>query len=98
MDSLFSFTSTPITIVTILGCISTIGGLTWAIIAFIERIRGAIEIPGWTSSFIFNLLSFGVIMITLGLLGGYLWRTFEASKNRPLYIIEETIRRKNSDT
>ena len=28
-------------------------------------------------------------MLTLGILGEYLWRTFDASRNRPPYIIEE---------
>ena len=29
------------------------------------------------------------MMLTLGVLGEYLWRTFDASRNRPPYIIEE---------
>lgn len=48
-----------------------------------------IQVSGWTTLFIFNLLSFGIIMVTLGILGGYLWRTFDASRNRPTYIVEE---------
>lgn len=28
-------------------------------------------------------------MMTQGLLGNYLWRTFDASRGRPVYIIEE---------
>ena len=28
-------------------------------------------------------------MMTLGILGEYLWRTFDASRKRPAYIIEE---------
>ena len=28
-------------------------------------------------------------MMTLGILGEYLWRTFDASRNRPAYIIED---------
>ena len=28
-------------------------------------------------------------MLTLGILGSYLWRTFDASRNRPPYIIED---------
>ena len=28
-------------------------------------------------------------MVTLGILGGYLWRIFDASRNRPVYIVEE---------
>ena len=50
---------------------------------------GLIQVSGWTTLFIFNLLSFGIIMVTLGILGGYLWRTFDASRNRPTYIVEE---------
>ena len=38
--------------------------------------------------FIFQLLSFGVVMMTLGLLGAYLWRTFDASRRRPPYLVE----------
>ena len=38
--------------------------------------------------FIFQLLAFGVIMLTLGLLGAYLWRTFDAARRRPPYLIE----------
>ena len=42
-----------------------------------------------TTLFIFNLVSFGAIMLTLGILGEYIWRTFDASRNRPPYVIEE---------
>jgi len=90
MDSIFSFTSLPITIVSVLGGLSIVGAFIWAIIAFVSRIRGDVAIEGWTASFIFSLFSFGVLMLTLGLLGGYLWRTFDASRNRPIYIIEES--------
>lgn len=40
-------------------------------------------------SYLINLFSFGIIMLSLGILGEYLWRTFDASRNRPPYIIEE---------
>ena len=63
--------------------------LIWAIVVFIAKLAGQIHVSGWATLFIFNLFSFGVIMLTLGILGGYLWRTFDASRNRPAYIIEE---------
>ena len=53
------------------------------------KLAGLIEVSGWTTLFIFNLFSFGVIMLTLGILGEYLWRTFDASRNRPPYIVED---------
>lgn len=88
-DTLFSFSTLPITIVTGIGTISLIGSLIWATCVLIFKCIGWINVSGWTTLFIFNLFSFGVIMFTLGILGSYLWRTFDASRNRPPYIIED---------
>lgn len=88
-DTLFSFSTLPITFVSIIGTISCIGAIIWAFLVLIFKLMGLIDVSGWTTLFIFNLLSFGIIMLTLGILGGYLWRTFDASRNRPPYIIED---------
>ena len=89
MDTLFSFSSLPITIVSNVGVFSIFGAVIWAIVVLIAKFTGFINVSGWTTLFIFNLFSFGVIMMTLGILGEYLWRTFDASRNRPPYIIED---------
>lgn len=89
MDTLFSFTSLPITVVLYAGGISMLIAVIWAIVVGISKLVGDINVSGWTTLFIFNLFSFGVTMMTLGILGEYLWRTFDASRNRPPYIIEE---------
>lgn len=88
-DTLFSFSSLPITVVSVIGLLSFVGAVIWAILVAVLKILGYINVSGWTTLFIFNLLSFGIIMVTLGILGGYLWRTFDASRNRPPYIVEE---------
>lgn len=88
-DTLFSFSALPITIVTCIGAISFLGSLVWATCELIFKLMGLIEVTGFTTLFIFNLFSFGIIMLTLGIIGGYLWRTFDASRNRPPYIIED---------
>lgn len=89
MDTLFSFTTLPIKVVLEVGCLSILGAIIWAVIVLVSRLNNLIAVTGWTTLFIFNLFSFGVIMLTLGILGEYLWRTFDASRNRPAYIIEE---------
>lgn len=89
MDTLFSFSTLPISAVLSIGIISFIGAIIWAIVVLICKLAGNIAVSGWTTLFIFNLFSFGIIMLTLGILGEYLWRTFDASRNRPPYIIEE---------
>lgn len=88
-DTLFSFSTLPITLVALVGTVSCVGAILWAIAVFIFKLAGLISVSGWTTLFMFNLFSFGVIMLTLAILGGYLWRTFDASRNRPPYIIEE---------
>lgn len=90
MDTLFSFTTLPITVVLNVGVASMGVAVVWAIVTLICKLMGTIQVSGWTTLFIFNLFSFGVIMMTLGILGEYLWRTFDASRRRPPYIIEES--------
>lgn len=88
-DTLFSFSTVPISFITTIGFLSFAGSLIWAVILLIIKLTRGIDVAGFTTLFIFQLFSFGVIMMTLGLLGGYLWRTFDASRNRPVYIVED---------
>ena len=88
-DTLFSFSTIPITTVTCIGVGSFAIALIWAVVEVILKLMGYINVSGWTLLFIFNLMSFGIIMVTLGILGGYMWRTFDASRKRPPYIVEE---------
>lgn len=89
MDTLFSFSTLPITAVLWIGVFSFIGSVIWAFVVFLLKISGLITVSGWTTLFIFNLFSFGITMLTLGILGEYLWRTFDAARKRPPYIVEE---------
>lgn len=89
MDTLFSFSNLPITVVMWVGFSSVVIATIWAIIVLISRLYGCIAVDGFTTVMIVQLLSFGIIMVTLGVLGEYLWRTFDASRNRPPYIVED---------
>lgn len=88
-DTLFSFSTVPITAITWVGTLSCIGSAFWALLVLISKLSNGIGVAGFTTLFIFQLFSFGIIMLTLGVLGNYLWRTFDASRGRPVYIVEE---------
>ncbi len=90
-DTLFSFSTLPITAITWVGTLSCIGSALWAMLVLISKLSVGIEVAGFTTLFIFQLFSFGIIMLTLGVLGNYLWRTFDASRGRPVYIVEEDL-------
>ncbi len=87
-DTLFSFSTVPISFVSVVGVVSFFLALLWAIIELVAKLTGDIDVAGWTTLFIFNLASFGIVMLTLGIIGNYLWRAFDASRNRPPYIVE----------
>lgn len=90
MNTMFSFSRVPIHVVSGIGIASFLGAIIWAIVELVAKLAGKIEISGFTTLFIFQLLSFGITMSTLGILGSYLWRTFDASRNRPPYIVEDS--------
>lgn len=89
MDTLFSFSNLPITMVLIVGVVSIIVAVIWSLIVVYYKLTGNIPIDGFTTMLIVQLFSFGIIMMTLGILGEYLWRTFDASRGRPPYIVED---------
>lgn len=88
-DTLFSFSTVPIKFVTTAGIMSVIISICWAILEVIGKLNGTITVEGWTLLFVFNLFSFGVIMFSIGIIGEYMWRTFDASRRRPPYIVED---------
>ena len=88
-NTLFSFSTIPIKVVSSIGVISLLGSIGWSIWELIAKIRGQIEIEGWTTLFIFSLFSFGIIMFSIGIIGEYIWRVFDSSRKRPTFIVEE---------
>lgn len=94
-DTLFSFTSLPIVVINIIGVIAFLVGIIWSCTVVGMKIAGKIPIDGFATLMIFQLFSFAITMLTLGILGNYLWRTFDASRNRPPYIIEDESRRES---
>ena len=60
----------------------------WAcILISLYFVRGAF--PGYTSLMVMLLLSTGLILMSIGIVGIYIGKIFEQSKNRPLYIIDK---------
>ena len=75
-------------------------GIFFALIAFInlcivlyKRMVGIIDVEGYSSLLILMLFGFGIVMFSLGILGEYMWRMFDATRNRPPFIIDEDKKR-----
>ena len=91
-DGITSFSVFPLKVALNIGFFSIIIALFllfYALFSFIFLPR--VTLPGWTSTLIAIVFFGGVQMFTIGIIGEYIGRIFEESKNRPLYIISEKI-------
>ena len=70
MDTLYSFSAVPITLVTLVGAFAFAASIIWGLVVLINKIAGNIPVSGFTTMFIFQLFSFGITMTTLGVIGG----------------------------
>lgn len=86
-DSLFSFSDLPILILLWVGLLGLAFSGLLGLITLIGRMVGAIEEPGFATIVIAVLFLFSLLIASQGIVGMYLWRSFENSKGRPTAIV-----------
>lgn len=92
LDSIFSFSDLPILAVLWFGIAGCCLSLGFAIILIAARLFGAITQPGYTALALLIVFMGSSILAVQGIIGSYLWRTFENTKRRPLRIINKIVR------
>jgi len=86
-DSVFSFTDLPIRALLAAGMIGTSISLIVGVGVAVARIAGWIVVPGYTATILTIAFFAGLNLFGLGIIGAYVWRTFENTKQRPLSIV-----------
>lgn len=89
VDSLISFSYFPIRCVSVVGALSILGTIIGGIIILVEHFMGRITVEGYTTIVLLILLAFGIVMLTLGVMGEYIWRILDEVRNRPSYIVDK---------
>lgn len=87
LDTFVSSTVVPIRFMSYLGFLIALVGFIYALIVVKNALSGH-PLLGWPSLMVVTLLTSGIQMVMLGVLGEYLWRTYEESRGRPRYIVE----------
>ncbi len=91
MDSFVGFSYVPIRAMTIIGAIFAFASIIYTIHMIISALQGEVDVKGYTTIVVLVAFSAGIIMFALGILGEYIWRTLDASRNRPIAIVETKI-------
>jgi polyisoprenyl-phosphate glycosyltransferase len=89
LEGITSFTIAPLKISTYIGTITALGAFGYGIYMVIETLLHGNPVPGYPSLIVIILMLGGVQLVAIGILGEYLGRIFNETKQRPLYFINE---------
>jgi len=87
-NGIIGFSDVPLRLALWCGSIVSLASFSIGAFYFIGWLLGGTTVPGWTSTVL--LLSFlsGVQLLTMGVIGLYVGRTYNESKQRPLYFVD----------
>ena len=91
LDIILAYSDRPVRLTIEIGFVISSVSFLLAILVVIQYFLGAISVAGYASLIISIWFFSGLIMITLGVIGLYIGKTFEGVKKRPIYITQEVI-------
>ncbi|HEX2910740.1 MAG TPA: glycosyltransferase family 2 protein [Chloroflexia bacterium] len=94
-DAFTAFSYLPIRLCSLLGTILALLGLLYTFIVLLLSLTGHIRVEGWSSLMMVVLITAGVQLLMLGVVGEYLWRNFDQTRHRPPYLVDRVL--KSSD-
>lgn len=87
LDSVFAFSDLPIVMMLTFGVLGLAGSIGFSLWVLIQWSMGFITVPGYTVIILLLCAFFALTILSLGILGMYIWRTFENTKKRPSALV-----------
>jgi glycosyltransferase involved in cell wall biosynthesis len=91
IDSFTAFSYFPLRLMSSMGFLIAALGFLYALLTVIRRLLYGAEIEGWTSLMVVILIISGVLLISIGIIGEYLWRVLEEVRRRPAFFVDKKI-------
>jgi len=89
IDSFVSFSYMPIRVMSMVGVCFALLGFFYGLFVMLNRLIFGVSVAGWSAIIVLLSFGLGIIMLMLGIIGEYLWRILDETRNRPPYIIDE---------
>ncbi len=87
--AIFYFSKKPLLLAINLGFICVLASILFSAYVFWGKFIA--PLPGWASTLLIIIFFGGIQLLTIGVLGIYIGNIFDEVKNRPEYIIDETM-------
>lgn len=91
IEGIIGYSTVPLRLATFLGILTGISSVLYLIWVIIEKLFWGIAVPGYATIIALILLLGAIQLFCIGIIGEYVGRTFEQSKNRPIYIAKEIL-------
>lgn len=91
IDGIIGYSTTPLRIATVLGMVTSAAASIYLLIVILEKLIMGIDIPGYATIIVLILFLGSMQLFCIGIIGEYVGRTFEQSKDRPIYIAKEVL-------
>ncbi len=91
IDGIIGYSTAPLRLATLLGGFTAFASMVYLIVVVLQKLIYGIDVPGYATTIVLTLLLGGIQLVCIGIIGEYVGRTFEQSKNRPTYIAKEIL-------
>jgi glycosyltransferase involved in cell wall biosynthesis len=90
LECIIAFSTAPLAIASVMGFVFCLAAFVGILVVIIRALLGVDSAFGWASMMCVILFVGGVLEFSIGILGGYLSKTYLESKRRPIYLSKET--------
>lgn len=91
IDGIIGFSTAPLRLATVLGMFTAVAALLYLAFVVMQKLIIGIAIPGYATIIVLILFLGSMQLFCIGIIGEYIGRTFEQSKDRPIYIAKEIL-------
>ncbi len=91
IEGIIGFSTAPLRLATYLGGFTAMAAIIYLLVVILQKLIVGINVPGYATIIVLILLLGSMQLICIGIIGEYVGRTFEQSKNRPIYIAKEVL-------
>lgn len=91
IEGIIGYSTKPLRIATFCGFFTAVASMLYLIVVVLQKLIAGIDIPGYATIIVLTLLLGAVQLFCIGIIGEYVGRTFEQSKDRPIYIAKEIL-------
>ena len=91
IEGIIGFSTKPLRYSIYIGSVTAVAAIIYLLWVIVEKLFWGIDVPGYATLIVLTLLLGSVQLFCIGIIGEYVGRTFEQSKDRPIYIAKEIL-------